>query len=68
MKLHEMVTQYRVVAEMDDADPQAIRDTLDSITDVAEEKIQNIGFIIKEKQADLDAIKKEILRLQEMQT
>ena len=68
MKLHEMVTQYRLVAEMDDADPQAIRDTLDSITDVAEEKIQNIGFIIKEKQADLDAIKKEILRLQKMKT
>lgn len=68
MKLYELTTNYRKVAEMIDDDPELLKDTLDSITDVAEEKIQNIGFIIREKQADVDAITKEIQRLQEAKT
>ncbi|WP_376716927.1 siphovirus Gp157 family protein [Enterococcus dongliensis] len=65
MKLYELTNNYRKVAEMEDLDSETLRDTLDSISDEIENKVINIGFIIKEKKADIKAIQDAMKELAE---
>ncbi|MDT2675085.1 siphovirus Gp157 family protein [Enterococcus dongliensis] len=65
LKLYELTNNYRKVAEMEDLDSETLRDTLDSISDEIENKVINIGFIIKEKKADIKAIQDAMKELAE---
>lgn len=68
MKLYELTGNYRKVSEIEDLDEVTMKDTLDSIQEDIETKIQNIGFVIKEKKADLNAIEETIKSLQKRKT
>lgn len=68
MKLYELTENYRKVSEMEDLDEITLKDTLDSIQEDIETKIQNIAFVIKEKKADLTAIEETIKTLQKRKT
>lgn len=65
MKLYELTGKYREVSDMDDLDEITLKDTLDSLQEDIETKLQNIGFVIKEKKADLKAIEEAIHSLKE---
>lgn len=65
LKLYELTNNYRKVAEMEDLDSETLRDTLDSISDEIENKVINIGFIIKEKKADIKTIQDAMKELAE---
>lgn len=68
MKLYELTGKYREVSDMDDLDEITLKDTLDSLQEDIETKLQNIGFVIKEKKADLKAIEEAIHNLKEKKT
>lgn len=63
MKLYEIAEQYealRQLAEDENLSPEALADTLESIDDEFETKVDSIACIIKDELATADAIKKEI--------
>lgn len=64
MNLYELTGNYRKVSEMEDLDEVALKDTLDSIQEDIETKIQNISFVVKEKEADVKAIEETIKTLE----
>lgn len=63
MKLYEYAEQYEALkqmAENENIPPEAFEDTLESIDDEFETKVDNIACIIKDELATAEAIKKEI--------
>lgn len=63
MKLYEYAEQYealRQMAEDESIPPEALADTLESIDDEFETKVDNIACIIKDELSVAEAIKKEI--------
>lgn len=64
MRLYELTSNYRQVAAMEDLDPETLKDTLDAINDEIEEKVLNIGFLIKEKKFDVKTLDEAIKELQ----
>lgn len=63
MKLYEYAEQYETLKQMaedENIHPEALADTLESIDDEFETKVDSIACIIKDELATADAIKKEI--------
>lgn len=69
MKLYELTDNYLAVLELaEESDSIAIKDTLDSIESVIDEKAENIAKLIKSLEATEEALKNEIQRLQQRKT
>lgn len=63
MKLYEYAEQYEALKQMaedENIPPEALADTLESIDDEFETKVDSIACIIKDELATAEAIKKEI--------
>lgn len=63
MKLYEYAEQYEALKQMAEDEsipPEALADTLESIDDEFETKVDSIACIIKDELATAEAIKKEI--------
>lgn len=66
MTLYELKENYRAVLDLmedEEADQEAVADTLSMITDDIEEKAENYAIIMKELEAEADKLKKEEDRL-----
>jgi predicted nuclease with TOPRIM domain len=64
MKLYELTAAYSNVMEMaEEMDAITLQDTLESITEEIEDKAENIAKLIKNLNADVDALKAEEKRL-----
>ena len=66
MTLYELKENYRAVLELmedEEADQEAVADTLSMITDDIEEKAENYAIIMKELEAEAEKLKKEEERL-----
>jgi predicted nuclease with TOPRIM domain len=64
MKLYELTHNYLSVMEMaEEMDTETLRDTLESIQEEIEDKAENIAKLIKNLNADVDALKAEEKRL-----
>lgn len=66
MTLYELKENYRAVLELmedEEADQEAVADTISMITDDIEEKAENYAIIMKELEAEADKLKKEEDRL-----
>ena len=69
MKLYELADRYTRLLEMaEEMDPEALADTLESLEDSIEEKVENTAKVIKSIEADISAIDEEIKRLQAMKS
>ena len=69
MKLYELADRYNRLLEMaEEMDPEALADTLESLEDSIEEKVENTAKVIKSIEADISAIDEEIKRLQAMKS
>ena len=64
MNLFELNEKYRKLEQRDDLDPETLKDTLDSINDSREVKLDNIANWIENNQADIDFLDKKIKQLQ----
>ena len=64
MNLFELNEKYRELEQHDDLDPETLKDTLDSINDSREVKLDNIANWIENNQADIDFLDKKIKQLQ----
>lgn len=64
MNLFELNEKYRELKQRDDLDPETLKDTLDSINDSREVKLDNIANWIENNQADIDFLDKKIKQLQ----
>ena len=64
MNLFELNEKYRELEQHDDLDPETLKDTLDSINDSREVKLDNITNWIENNQADIDFLDKKIKQLQ----
>ena len=64
MNLFELNEKYRELEQRDDLDPEALKDTLDSISDSREVKLDNIANWIENNQANIDFLDKKIKQLQ----
>lgn len=64
MDLFELNEKYRELEQRDDLDPETLKDTLDSINDSREVKLDNIANWIENNQADIDFLDKKIKQLQ----
>lgn len=64
MNLFELNETYRKLEQRDDLDPETLKDTLDSINDSREVKLDNIANWIENNQADIDFLDKKIKQLQ----
>lgn len=65
MNLFELNEKYRELEQRDDLDPETLKDTLDSINDSREVKLDNIANWIENNQADIDFLDKKIKQLRE---
>lgn len=65
MNLFELNEKYRKLEQRDDLDPETLKDTLDSINDSREVKLDNIANWIENNQADIDFLDKKIKQLRE---
>lgn len=64
MKLYELTTNYVSLMEMaEEMDATTLQDTLESIEEEIHDKAENIGKLIKNINADVDALKSEEKRL-----
>ncbi|MEX0417829.1 siphovirus Gp157 family protein [Bacillus sp. C30] len=65
MKLYDLTNNYRELQMMieDGVDPSALEDTLQAIEESIQDKAQNIALLIKNLEADTEAIKLEEKRL-----
>ena len=61
MKLYELTKQFKEIQELD---PELIRDTLDAIELMFNDKAKNIGFVYMNIGANMEAVDAEIKRLQ----
>jgi DNA integrity scanning protein DisA with diadenylate cyclase activity len=68
MNLFELTDKYRELANRDDLDPEMIKDTLDSIEDTFNSKVDNIATWIERNQMNVDWLTKKIQELRELQT
>lgn len=67
MKLYELTSSYQQVLEIaEQLDAETLKDTLDSIEDAIESKVENTAFVIKSLDANAKVIDEEIKRLQAM--
>ncbi len=64
MNLFELNEKYRELEQRDDLDPETLKDTLDSINDSREVKLDNIANWVENNQADIDFLDKKIKQLQ----
>lgn len=64
MNLFELNEKYRELEQRDDLDETTLKDTLDSINDSRETKLDNIATWIENNQADIDFLDKKIKQLQ----
>lgn len=64
MNLFELNEKYRKLEQRDDLDETMLKDTLDSINDSREVKLDNIANWIENNQADIDFLDKKIKQLQ----
>ncbi|PHE75180.1 ATPase [Bacillus wiedmannii] len=67
MRLYELTNNYNELQMMieDGVDPSALQDTLQAIEESIQDKSQNIALLIKNLEADTEAIKLEEKRLVE---
>lgn len=65
MNLFELNEKYRELEQRDDLDEATLKDTLDSINDSREIKLDNIANWIENNQADIDFLDKKIKQLRE---
>ncbi|MFA2689216.1 siphovirus Gp157 family protein, partial [Bacillus cereus] len=65
MKLYDLCSNYRELQMMieDGVDPSSVADTLQAIEESIQDKAQNIALLIKNLEADTEAIKLEEKRL-----
>lgn len=67
MKLYELTQSYQQVLEIaEQLDAETLKDTLDSINDAVEQKVENTAFVVKQLEANVSVIDEEIKRLQAM--
>ena len=64
MNLFELNEKYRELEQRDDLDETTLKDTLDSINDSREVKLDNIANWIEKNQAQIDFLDKKIKQLQ----
>ena len=64
MNLFELNEKYRELEQRDDLDSETLKDTLDSINDSREVKLDNIANWIEKNQAQIDFLDKKIKQLQ----
>lgn len=60
MNLFELNEKYRELEQRDDLDPETLKDTLDSISDSRETKLDNIATWIENNEGDIDKLNKKI--------
>ena len=65
MNLFELNEKYRELEQRDDLDSKTLKDTLDSISDSREVKLDNIANWIENNQANIDFLDKKIKQLRE---
>ncbi|MBO0473275.1 siphovirus Gp157 family protein [Enterococcus ureasiticus] len=64
MKLYEMTENYNQVLEMaEQLDAETLKDTLDSIDEAIEIKVENTAKVVRSLEGNVDAIDSEIKRL-----
>lgn len=64
--LYELTSNYKYVLDLaDELDEQTLKDTLDSIKEPLEEKVDNTAKLIRSMKNDLEGYKKEQKRLRE---
>lgn len=69
MRLYELTESYNRLLEMaEEMDQEALADTLESLEDSIEEKVENTAKVIKSIESDVSAIDEEIKRLQGMKS
>lgn len=69
MKLFELTQSYQQVLEIaEQLDAETLKDTLDSINDAVEQKVENTAFVVKQLEANVSVIDEEIKRLQAMKS
>lgn len=69
MRLYELSQQWESVLEMaEQLEPEALKDTLDSIEEAFEDKVENTAKVIKSLEADVHTIEEEIKRLNARKT
>lgn len=67
MKLYELTSSYQQVLEIaEQLDAETLTDTLNSIEDAIETKVENTAFVIKSLEGNINLIDDEIKRLQTM--
>jgi len=65
MKLYEMATNYQQLSNREDLEPEILVDTLDSLKDSMEVKVDNIASWMDDNTADIEFMKKRIKAMQE---
>lgn len=65
MKLYEMATNYQQLSNREDLEPETVIDTLDSLKDSMEVKVDNIASWMDDNTADIEFMKKRIKAMQE---
>lgn len=68
MNLFELTDKYKELVNRDDLDAEMIKDTLDSIEDTFNSKVDNIATWIERNQMNVDWLTKKIQELRELQT
>ena len=69
MNLYKLTQNYQNVLEIaEQLDAEALKDTLDSIDEAINDKVENTAYVIKQLDANVAAIDTEIKRLQAMKS
>lgn len=68
MNLFELNQTYRDLEEREDLDPEVLADTLDSIKDAREVKLDNIAYWIEKNKMQLDWLSEKLKNLRAKQT
>lgn len=63
MTLYDLTYQFTLISNMEDADPQVIADTLESLEGEIEDKLLNIGRLVRNMESESEIIKAEEKRL-----
>lgn len=65
MNLFQINENYRVLENNDELDPELIKDTLDSIQDARDVKLDNLATLIEKTNEDTEWVSNKIKKLQE---
>ena len=69
MRLYELTSSYEQLLEMaEQFDEETLRDTLESINEAIETKVENTAYVIKSLEANVKIIDEEVKRLQAMKS